>query len=1013
MLVNPPTDAATESFERLRDLVSTYRDNRRHFEDQSFQEAEARNALINKLFIALGWDVTHETERNPYRQEVKIEHRSQGGERDRRADYAFYAAPNFRDVQFIVEAKKPSVTLSTVDNYFQAIRYGWNSQIPIVVLTNFCELHILDCRVRPSPDTVLDKCIDVYSLDDYDDWDRFLQLYYLLSRESVHDGSISDYAEKLPKLRGRTIQYALFRGGHEPLDDTFLSTLEELRLQLARTFYKQDPSLSSDELTEAVQRVLDRLVLIRFLEDKYIEPNPLLTDIVSSTSPWRDFIDLCKRLNRTYNGIVFRPHPVVDDRDFHPDGDEFLDICSSLDYHRSPYNFDSIPVDVLGRIYERFLENVLAIYDGNLTIERRPELRKTGGVYYTPASVCRFIVESTLGRTAPGLTATDLRKVTVLDPACGSGSFLIEAADQLFREYTTRLNDDTSKFSASEYVEATTGLRPSLHLKRQILVNQLFGIDVDHQAVEVAQLSLYLKLLEDETLGSVYNTRQGEIPEAVLPSLDRNILHGNSLLDPTTVRSASAPLDEQIRLAPLSIANHWPRLMESGGFDVVVGNPPYFSIDDTWGANSSQAAMLKARFPHIHRDKTDILFYFMARATELAKGVASFIVSRAFLEAYKGDRLRSYLSHNSHIDHIVDFQNYYVFPGIGITTAIVRWSPGSKSKKKVEYYRLASTAPDSRPLSDQIGDPTVFEHLRKSPSSLSASSWTFSQHDVEKVNAKIDSRGQPISEFMDIGQGMQTGANKVFAITEGERKSWKIPDAWCRRRARNSDIDRFWLSQDGPLLLFTPMATDFSDLPEGVVNYLTQNKQTLMRRAAFKRGNCEWWNYTWPLHVKNYTRKRIWCPYLATDNRFALDDARSFVGLTDTTVIFDSGQGEDLRYLVGVLNSTVMRARFQSIGKLKSSGIREYFDNTVGRLPIRRINFKSRAEREAHDKICEATDMLQELMGRKTTSRSEQQRSAIDRQIEDTEDTVDRAVFQLYGLSDTEAATLRSIIPTQ
>ena len=142
------------AFAAVRELVETFHSNKSYYLSADYQEAEVRRDFIDKLFVALGWDVNHETQRNPYEQEVKVERSvSAGGQR--RADYAFHLAPNFRDVRFFVEAKKPYGDIATAENYFQTIRYGWNSGTPLSVLTDFEQFHVIDCRYKPDLETAI------------------------------------------------------------------------------------------------------------------------------------------------------------------------------------------------------------------------------------------------------------------------------------------------------------------------------------------------------------------------------------------------------------------------------------------------------------------------------------------------------------------------------------------------------------------------------------------------------------------------------------------------------------------------------------------------------------------------------------------------------------------------------------------------------------------------------------------------------------------------------------------
>ena len=207
-----------EAFRRVKALVADFRANEKFYRSPAYQEQEARRDFIDKFWLALGWDVNHETQKNPFEQEVKVERglslprrgegRGEVSKLQRRADYAFYLAPNFRDVKFYVEAKKPHGDIATADNYFQTIRYGWSSSTPVAVLHDFEQFEILDCRYRPHIDTALAQNLRKYHFSHYEDPEKFAEIYWLFSREAVSGGSLEKFAEALKS------QWANFQNGN-------------------------------------------------------------------------------------------------------------------------------------------------------------------------------------------------------------------------------------------------------------------------------------------------------------------------------------------------------------------------------------------------------------------------------------------------------------------------------------------------------------------------------------------------------------------------------------------------------------------------------------------------------------------------------------------------------------------------------------------------------------------------------------------------------------------------------
>jgi hypothetical protein len=279
-----------DAFGVVKSLAKDFEANKGHFLSPSYQESEVRKDFIDKFLIALGWDVNHDWQKNPFEQEVKVERGVNMHGSQRRADYAFFIAPQFRDVRFFVEAKKPHGDIATPDNYFQTIRYGWNAQTPVAILTDFEQFQILDCRYKPNIDAALSHCIRKFHHSEYADKDNFAFIYYLFSRDAVANGSLDKYAETLPKKRGKAVQRGLFKGGYQGIDDAFLEELDEYRDTLARSFKNHNPQLDGDTLTEITQRTIVRILVRLLLSNIH-----LLTDAGERVTMVQTYLALLKR----------------------------------------------------------------------------------------------------------------------------------------------------------------------------------------------------------------------------------------------------------------------------------------------------------------------------------------------------------------------------------------------------------------------------------------------------------------------------------------------------------------------------------------------------------------------------------------------------------------------------------------------------------------------------------------------------------------------------------------------
>jgi adenine-specific DNA-methyltransferase len=625
------------AFAKVKELVATFKANEARYLSPDYQEAEARKDFIDKFWIALGWDVYHDVQTNPYEQEVKVERGlSAGGQR--RADYAFFLAPNFRDARFFVEAKKPAVQIGTKENHFQVIRYGWNSKTPLAVLTDFEQFHVLDCRYKPDISTALDRAVAKYHYSQYAERDMFAQIYWLFSREAVAAGSLEKRAAELREPRGKAAKRGLFPAVAQSIDESFLQELDEHRTALAHAFKDRNPRLDSETLTEITQRTLDRLVFLRFLEDKGIEPHRHVEKFCEKSGSWEHFIAASRRLDGIYNGIVFKQHAILDAPNFRVDADAFAEVCNSLSHTNSPYDFNAIPIHILGSIYERFLGKVIVATDKRVRIEDKPEVRKAGGVYYTPEYIVRYIVENTVGKLIAGKSPKQIAEMRFADIACGSGSFLLGTYDLLLRYHGNYYNAHPTRARKADCIKRDGKLYLSLRKKREILLNNIYGVDIDAQAVEVCQLSLYLKLLQDETTATAHE-HQMEFHETLLPPLNKNIVCGNSLIGTDILEGQLFPKDEERKLNPMNFEDAFPEVMKHGGFDAIVGNPPYGHLLTKEGDEYVRAQL------QTYGPSRDVYVAFIEEALSLLRegGKLSYIVPSAWLGGVAYRRLREML----------------------------------------------------------------------------------------------------------------------------------------------------------------------------------------------------------------------------------------------------------------------------------------------------------------------------------------------------------------------------------
>jgi type I restriction-modification system DNA methylase subunit len=1017
----------TEAFTRVKQLAAIFKGNESFYLGAGYNEADARKDFIDKFWMALGWDVNHETQTDPYKQEVKVERGVATSEMRKRADYAFLA-PNFRDIRFYVEAKKPHVGIDNPLYYFQTIRYGWSSHTPVAVLTDFEELRVLDCRFKPNINTVLGHAVLKYHYDDYCDEAKFRTIYYLFSREAVLAGSIESFAQGLPKLSRKRTQRGAVRDEHQDIDESFLRELDEYRAELASSFKRKNPELDGPALTEVTQRTLDRLVFMRFLEDKLIESEPLIEDLNRRGAAWQNFISTSRRLDRIYNGIIFKEHALLDNAAFKVDDKTFEKISSNLAHANSPYDFNAIPIHILGSIYERFLGKVIVATGKRARVEEKPEVRKAGGVYYTPEYIVRYIVDNTVGKLIEGKTPEEIRPMRFADIACGSGSFLLGIYDTLLRYHTAYYNRNKrtqAEGRKAGCIEIETGaLRLSLLQKRTILLNNVHGVDIDPQAVEVAQLSLYLKLLEDETIASTHQ-QQLEMRAALLPSLAQNIICGNSLIGRDISEGKLFETADERKLNPMNFEDAFPEVMKRGGFDAIVGNPPYIRIQTLQETAPLSVEYFKQHFVAASRGNYDIYVVFVEHALSLLnqQGKMGYILPHKFFNAKYGEPLRGLISKNKQLAQVIHFGDQQVFSGAATYTCLMFLDKSPRTN-------LDFTSVNDIKAWRESG---VGEHLNITADQVSADEWNFSGGIARPLFERLRTKEPSLGEIAHLFVGLQTDADDVFILEEIRKQGKRVlckskatgrehwfEDSHLKQFLKGSlNIRRYLLADVSKRLIFPyelkegrSLLIDAKDYEQRFPltwSYLASTRERLSARNKGRMGR-EWHGY---VYKKNHTRfggLKLVVPSIAMGSSFAadLEGTYYFVGSGGGGgggygIRIESDDRSSYLYLLGLLNSRLLNLFLKSISTPFRGGYIALNRQYIEKLPIHLIDSTPIDRvRETHmvQLVEQMLDAKKQLAGASTDRDKtfyESKCASLDRQI-------DQLVYELYELTPEEIA---------
>ena len=1023
---------ANERFERswfaVQSLAKKFLSDLKHYTSKDYQEAQVRQDFVDKFFVALGWDVYHESQHDPYRQEVKIEKPEKKAKG--RADYSFSIAPHFKRVRFFVEAKRPQQDIATADNCFQAIRYSWPRNIPIAVLTDFQYIYVLDSRYRPNINSSVSRIVDKWHCDDFKSRESFERLYWLLSREAVMNGSIENYAEnELPPPQSAVKQYSLFAHDVREFDDDFLQQLDDWRVSLASAFKKADNTLTDTQLTEAVQRTLDRLVFIRFLEDKLIEQDKIIERFgQNNKSHWQDFISVSKRLDETYNGIVFKPHSVVDNKNFQPSSADFTQICDELTDEHSPYNFDSIPVEILGRIYERFLGKVVQSKRKTVEVIEKDNVRKAGGVFYTPDYIVAYMVEQSLGDKIKGKTPDEILKLHVIDTACGSGSFLIGAFGYLLETISTYYKKYPNK--AKKGVLEARGddgeKYLTLNYKRGVLINCIFGVDIDSQAVEVAQLSLYLKLMEEETTNSAHQS-QMEIGAALLPSLMNNIVVGNSLVSLDDGGGDLFFLEKLRATKSLNFKMTFPKVFQSGGFDLVIGNPPYIKEYTN-----------REAFEHVHNSpyyegKMDLWYLFACLGLDWLKpesGVLAFIATNNWVTNAGAKKLRAKITVDAQIKQLIDFGDFKVFRDAGIQTMILIAQRSQKlASYKFDFRRLIGTKPqlsDAQALLEKaMGCDREYLTPTLDRSRVPTAPLTFSDSNIEAVLNKIASKKNfELDGKNEIAQGIVPNPDVVSAkslelIPSEKQRTYNIfagqgvfvvganhfksPSREEKRFIKPlyepTDIEKYAVVTTAKkhIIYSTRANTEYSELPIRLYKHLEQFREIMEERRENQQGRLKFFQLHWPRDERFFqSGAKILSVRKCGTPTFAYTENEAYVMMSFNIV---KTNRVDLKFLTGLLNSKLVKFWLRHRGKMQGQNYQ------VDKEPLMAIPLCV-PSKIGQEKIAKLVKQIIECKQKRPSAQTDDDRVWFDRTIRQFENQIDELVGKLYELDENAQSLL-------
>lgn len=756
-----------------------------------------------------------------------------------------------------------------------------------VLLSNYVEL-----RLYAISETSL--VYEQFFFRDLLDPTEYAKFYLLLNAKNFISGHTEELLEES-------------NSADKDISNKLYADYKLLRENMLSHMIADNPDTSPKDLIQPAQKLLDRILFISFAEDKGLIPNNSIRKAYEHKDPYnprptyQNFIGLFNSVDKgnaslsipAYNGGLFAKDEVLNQLTI---SDELCEGFKDL----AEYDFDSeVSVTVLGHIFEQSIAD-LEILIESISAGKLPKAksrttsvtgkRKKDGVVYTPDNITQFIVANTLGsyiseqfdmmfanygKYKPDGTIQwkrgskveqqfwyewqeKLMTIKVVDPAVGSGAFMVAAFDYLHLEYE-KINEKLAEL---------TGQRSVLDLNKEILNNNLFGVDINEESIEITKLSLWLKTAE-----------RGK----PLESLDANFIAGNSL-----------GFDEPVPNNTFSWQAAFPQIFAEGGFDVVLGNPPYVRME-----------LLKDIKPWLEKkykvasDRLDLYGYFYELGQKLLKpkGKMAYISNATFFKTGSGLNLRKYLAENMTIKTIVDFNDLQVFEGVTTYPAIIIISNQSPTdQNEINVLSLETEIPID--LESAVHKLSVSIPQKK----LSTTSWSFENPDLFALREKLSIGRVTLKEIYGSPQaGVKTGFNEAFIIDEKTKNRFITEDPSCIELIKpilfGRDAGKWTTSPVSKWIIYIPKKFSNLDSFPAIYNHLIQHRTRLEARAAKQ----DWYELqqAQEKYLIDYESEKILYTDISDEPQFSLDNTNSIIDMTCFSIPTND------RYLLGLLNSNI------------------------------------------------------------------------------------------------------------
>jgi len=930
----------------IKQLIEKYEANREYYLTNKYNETLLRSDFLDPLFELLGWDIKNNTGKITNEREVILEEalKENVSEHSKKPDYTFRL---FSERKFFLEAKKPCVAIESNDSSAKQVRrYGFTAKLKISVLSNFEYLIIYDTSVKVDENDNFQKTlIKKFHYTEYES--KFEEIKSLLGRDVVYSGA---FDTEWKEIETKINQYSV--------DNLFLSQINEWRKALGTEIFKQDPKIDEQQLNDVVQSYLNRVLFLRVCEDRNLEDYHTLL-MFAKTNDFNALIKKFEQADKRYNSGLF--DQLLKDKIIEDISSVFWTIIRQLYYPESPYSFSVFTSDILGSVYEIFLSEKLAIEGNSLALVKKPENIERD-IITTPIFIISDILRKTVLIKCQGLTDIEILKLKFADISCGSGAFLLE----LFQLLNDILIDYYLKNDKSKLIQTNLDTyKLPFKIKRDLLLNCIFGVDKDYNAVEATKFGLLLKLLEDEDVNSTNTTKP------VLPDLSQNIFFGNSLLGPKQVTNKN----DQIIINPFDFSKL--------RFDVIVGNPPYMKSEDMKNITPLELPLYKATYKSAYK-QFDKYFLFLEQGMDLLTndGILGYIVPSKFTKVGAGKKLRETLSAKGYLHSIISFGANQVFADKTTYTCLL-----ILNKKPQNTFRYAEV---KSLKSWKIREPNAIKYATKNTNQLDNEVWVLVPPDLINAYNKIFAQSIKLIDLVNgdnIFNGIQTSANDIYVFTPTKEDTkyyyftkknveYKIEKgltkAYFKTSMGEDNLNTYRTFKPNARVIYPYKNTQKGAelIPLSIIqkeypltfDYLQKHKDILNDPKRDIKPEpttkTEWHRFGRQQGLNILDKKeKIILGVLSNGNKYAIDKFGTLFTSGGTAgycaITLPDNFNYSIYYIQAILNSKYVEWFVILTGEIFRGGYFARGTKVLNNLPIRKIDFTNAKDKAFHDKIVE------------------------------------------------------------